>query len=413
MSDTHTTELQLLKPFDIQKAELQKLVDDYQNLVVTDSTLAEATKARKALRDSRLSITAILKDNKKILNDLKSDQELKADELIAIISPTEDKIDEAIKAIEQRKENEKKAREKEALMKIQERTNKLHELGMKLSEDLFILGENQISVVQIKVFSDEEFDSVVKSAQAEVDRIEAQRQADILKEQEEKAAFELEKVAQEAERKRLETIAKQQEEQQKAILAQQESARKESEAKQKAAEDKLAEEKALFEKQKAEQEEVIRKQQEDIINAIRRTREQQLTAVGMVFWPETSVYSYGNTHVSLAYLVAAEQNDWNLTLDQTMLSIQGEREEEEVAAQVMLDIEEKKKVEDDRLAKERAELLKTDIEHLNELSKLYADMETGKIGNYLKDAKSLQVFNDTRKMNEGIQEFIRLAIKNL
>src|SRR3972149_5795777 len=125
------TDLSILKPFDIQKEELQKLANDYTNLVVTEETFEEAKKARAVCRENRIGIEKILKHNKGILNGKKAEQEAMAEELVAIISPTEDKIDSGIKAIEQKKELEKKRKEEEAMKKLTERQSALSGYEMK------------------------------------------------------------------------------------------------------------------------------------------------------------------------------------------------------------------------------------------------------------------------------------------
>jgi hypothetical protein len=170
MKETHTQEIIALKPFDIQKAKLQEIAKDC-DIVVTDETFEEAKKNRKTIRDERFAIQNILKENKAIINTLKSDQEKKADELIALLTPTEEKLDSGIKAIEDRKEIEKARKEKEAADKIATRTASLFENGMTFNGEGYILGASVITPVQIKVLSDSEFNELlvdIKDAHAKV-----------------------------------------------------------------------------------------------------------------------------------------------------------------------------------------------------------------------------------------------------
>jgi hypothetical protein len=173
---TENQDVVVLKPFDIQKAKLAELVKDYESLVVTEETYEEAKKARKVIRDERFVIQNILKENKGILNKIKTDQEAKADELIAIIQPTEDRIDEAIKKIEQAKEEEKKRKEAELALKISQRTATLFDNDMTFNGESYVLGACVITPVQIKIFSDEEFQEFIDSVSQESKKIKEEKE---------------------------------------------------------------------------------------------------------------------------------------------------------------------------------------------------------------------------------------------
>lgn len=98
-----TQEIVTISPFEKTKEELTAFVSDYSNLVVTDETFEEAKKARLVLRDMRYAIQATEKANIEKLNEFKNKTWDRSKELIAILTPTEEKIDAGIKAIENRK----------------------------------------------------------------------------------------------------------------------------------------------------------------------------------------------------------------------------------------------------------------------------------------------------------------------
>lgn len=95
-----------------KEKELKQLAADYGDIVVAKETFVEAKNARKTLRDERYGIQKIEKENKAILNDLKSQNKRIAENLIEIIKPTEDKIDVGIKKIEKIEAEEKAERER-------------------------------------------------------------------------------------------------------------------------------------------------------------------------------------------------------------------------------------------------------------------------------------------------------------
>jgi len=100
-------------PYPEKQDELRQLANDYKKLIVTPATFEEAKKARKTLRDERYNLQKIEKSNNGILNDLKGQNKILSHDLIGIIRPVEDRIDEQIKAIEKKKADEKAAKERE------------------------------------------------------------------------------------------------------------------------------------------------------------------------------------------------------------------------------------------------------------------------------------------------------------
>lgn len=110
--DLKIIEVSQLATFETSKAELIAFVSDYENLVVTPETFEEAKKARAALKAKRVEISKIAKRNTDALNDLKNQNWANEAAMIGEIEPTENKIDEGIKAIEQIKANEKAEKER-------------------------------------------------------------------------------------------------------------------------------------------------------------------------------------------------------------------------------------------------------------------------------------------------------------
>lgn len=407
---TQENGLSILKPFDIQKEELQKWANDYKNLVVTKDTYEDAIKARKVLRDARLKVAGILKENKSVLNSEKSKQEEKAAELIAITEPIEEKIDAGIKAIDEEKRIEKERKEKEAMVKIQSRTNQLHELGMKLSGDTYSLGEHSVNALQIKVFSDEEYNELLELVKTEALIIENARIEEENKRKEELLLLEKQKQEQEAERKRLELLAKEQEAKQMAFERQQEQIRFESEQKQKQAEKELADKQAEFQKIQNQEQEMLRKQKEELLNAIKDSRTNQLYAIGLTWRPSEDSFVFGTIAVAMVDLVTSSEKEWTAIIEDITPIAKALREEAELKIKEASEAKQKQQEEEERLALERTELLKSDVEKLEVMIIRFNDIEYVQ---GLKDAKSQQILTDVMKMNEGIQEYIRLAIKNL
>jgi hypothetical protein len=106
------TELTQIKPITANEAELKQLAQDYGNLVVTTQNLDAADKARLRLKNERITIQRQEKANNDVLKQIKKDNENRAELLIGIIKPVEDKLDLAITAI---KEAEAKKKEQEKL----------------------------------------------------------------------------------------------------------------------------------------------------------------------------------------------------------------------------------------------------------------------------------------------------------
>lgn len=130
MTETPTvinSELEKFKPIVADEKELNQLKSDYEKLVVTEANLADADNARLKLKNKRLDIQRMEKSNDELLKKLRKDNSGKAEKLIEIIKPTEDRLDADIKAVKEAIETKKQ----EAIKKEQERIKK-HKDGILL-----------------------------------------------------------------------------------------------------------------------------------------------------------------------------------------------------------------------------------------------------------------------------------------
>lgn len=107
-----------LQSYEETEETLKGLVSKFSHIEkVNEDNFEESKKARAEIREHRYAIQNVTKHNADILNNLKKEDKSQADKLIEIIAPTEDKIDEGIKYIE----NEKKRIKEEKERKEQER----------------------------------------------------------------------------------------------------------------------------------------------------------------------------------------------------------------------------------------------------------------------------------------------------
>lgn len=111
-------ELIILQDFNQTKENLVKVADKYKNLVVTKDNFEDGKKARMEIREMRYGLQNIAKHNNSLINQAKSEMKEAMDELIEILKPTEDKIDEQIKSIENEKKIEKERKEREEQERI-------------------------------------------------------------------------------------------------------------------------------------------------------------------------------------------------------------------------------------------------------------------------------------------------------
>ena len=387
-----------LKPFDIQKAQLQKLVDDYKNTVVTEETYESSKKVRATLRDERIHIQNILKENKSVLNDFKKKQEEMADELIAIISPTEEKIDAGIKAIEQKKEQEKKRKEEEAMKRLSERQSKLSGYEMKYDDGSYTLGDHTITAVQLKVFSDEEFNDFLELVKTEYQKILDLRLEAEAKKKEEEERLEKQRIEQEAEGKRLAEIAEAQKKREAELKAEQdriaaEAQQKEAEAKREADEKqkKLDEERMAFLREK------------------RDTRVYQLKEIGLNRNVAATGYLFETVFISDMEIDEMDAKEWSELIPSV---------KEKVSSLIELAESEriKKQEADELLIKQaneriraREEALRPDREKIAAYMKSLVDLPVPEVG----DEQAKLILLDVVEMIKGIEKHVEGKINNL
>jgi hypothetical protein len=364
-----------LKPFDIAKAELIQLVNDYSNLVITEETIEEAKKARQIFQKKRYDIQNTLKDNKAVLNKLKDNQEAMAEELISITRPTEDKIDSGIKAIENKKAEEKAKKEKEAAERIENRKKALYSLGMTFNGASFILGERTVSDLMITGLNDNQFDILLRDVQSESEMIKAQKEKEeqLAKQEQERIA------AQKAEQDR---IAKEQAEKEKAL---------------KAEEERIAKEKAAFKQQ--------------VINS----RIDQLNILG--FTSKDTFLTFENFSIDYSIIEKYSNDQWSELVQQITPQIAKIKEEN---ARIEAELKEKEaaKAKEEaelqaKLKAEREESLKTDKEKLLGFAKGISIYVSNCQPKELQDSKSQELLEEAIDRINGAVSFINFEIKNL
>lgn len=268
--ELQTIQIKPLATFESTMDDLITLVNDYSNIVVNDETFEEAKKARATLRNKRVEIQKIEKQNTDQLNDLKNQNWANAEKLIAIITPTEDKIDSGIKAIENRKaeakaEKERIEREKiEAAIRLdQERVAKAEADRLAKIEAEQKIEADRLAALQVEI------DAKNKAEQERLDKIKAEQEA-----------------KETAMRKEQERIQKDQQEREAKIKADQEKieAEKRAISEQKAREEadkkRLAEldqaKKEAAEKARIEVEAKAKRQAEEKAIAIQRDKEEAI-----------------------------------------------------------------------------------------------------------------------------------------
>ena len=331
-----------LEPFEVAKAELQQLANDYKNLVVTEETYDDAIKARRVLKDARLNVEKKVKANKDILNGAKKSLEQEGDELVLIVSPIEDKISAGIKLIDDKKEAEKKRKEEEAQKKIAARNASLAGYEMKYEDGTYTLGDHSISAVQIKVFSDAEFEEFVGLVKTEYQKILDLRAEAELARKAEETRLELQRQEQEAERKRLEELQKEQDRVNKLALARQEEERKEIE----------------------KQQEALRKEQEEFLRQKRDGRIYQLKEIGLNRNTAGSGYVFEDVFISDDEIDHADLKTWIETFSKAKVKMQYLKELAAEKEKELQALAEKEKEEAEKAAIARKEALRPDREKI-------------------------------------------------
>jgi predicted nucleic acid-binding Zn-ribbon protein len=244
---------------------LQDVVKKFSSITeVTSENFDEAKKARAEVREFRYSIQNVTKHNSGIFNQLKKSDTEQANKLIGIIQPTEDLLDNGIKAIEEKKKREKEEKERKEQERItsiskmiadykaffdvkitigktqeelDEVNSKLEELKSKFDEFM----EFRFEAEDIYDEYSESKDVIQKRIDEEVKLREEQRILEEQKQQQEKERLELEKQKKELEEQKAE-IEKQKAEAEAQLKKQQEEAEALRKKQQEEEEQKLAEE---------------------------------------------------------------------------------------------------------------------------------------------------------------------------
>ena len=105
---TEFTAPKIVINYETLKAELQKNLETYRGLVVTEDTLAGSKAAQKELASLRVKIDTYRKDKKKELEKPIKSFEAQCKELIALVDSVEQPIKEGIKVFDDQKREEKR-----------------------------------------------------------------------------------------------------------------------------------------------------------------------------------------------------------------------------------------------------------------------------------------------------------------
>lgn len=104
------------------KAELEKSLETYKGLVVTEETLAGGKAAQKELASLRVKIDTYRKEKKKELEKPVKDFEAQCKELISLVESVELPIKEGIKVYDDQKREEKRQQALELIAEVAEAT---------------------------------------------------------------------------------------------------------------------------------------------------------------------------------------------------------------------------------------------------------------------------------------------------
>ena len=160
------SELTQIKPIVANEAELKQLAQDYGNLVVTTENVDAADKARLRLKNERITIQRQEKANNDVLKQIKKDNEGRAELLIGIIKPVEDKLDIAITAIKEAEAKKKEQARLKEQNRVQGHRNRI--TGIAQSTARLALANN-IEDIRVKVAEIEAMSGTFEEFEVEAD----------------------------------------------------------------------------------------------------------------------------------------------------------------------------------------------------------------------------------------------------
>lgn len=160
------SELTQIKPIVANEAELKQLAQDYGNLVVTTENVDAADKARLRLKNERITIQRQEKANNDVLKQIKKDNEGRAELLIGIIKPVEDKLDLAITAIKEAEAKKKEQARLKEQNRVQGHRNRI--TGIAQSTARLALANN-IEDIRVKVAEIEAMSGTFEEFEVEAD----------------------------------------------------------------------------------------------------------------------------------------------------------------------------------------------------------------------------------------------------
>ena len=150
-----------LEKFEVKEEDLQVLVTKYSELVVTgvdDKAGRKAvSEARKHLKATRTGITNIGKELRDIPNKLSKAIIKREKEFIDIISPEEDRLAQIESDIAEEEEEIRQQKAHEEQERIIARTKELEGYGATFNGVQYELGDNVLTLTEVKVFTDIEF----------------------------------------------------------------------------------------------------------------------------------------------------------------------------------------------------------------------------------------------------------------
>lgn len=312
-----TQEVKTLSSFDFNKAELTTFIADYQNLVVNEETFQEAKKAREVIRQKRYAIQAQQKknDDQRIAwnkSELASNKS-NAEELIAILEPTELLIDKGIKAIEEVKEAEKQAKLKADRELMEARAKLIIATGALFTGTTYVLNHQYIDTTELLELPEAKFDTALIGFQEEAAKIQAEKDAEAkrIADQEAEKEAAAAKVAADlkADQEKLAEDKRVQEKKEADFAAEQKRLSTEAHNNRLAAEKVIADEKAELEE---ERKKVIEDKQALLDEKIKQ-RKTSLFALGMA--ANGNNFLFHECEIWLESIIDSTDVEWSIALD--------------------------------------------------------------------------------------------------